>query len=181
MPTPFNQLVEDHQHLRKLLRYLREQISHYDNPDVETDLPRVIEAMDYLSSYPQSYHHPLEEVAFDYMQARNLGDACVIDRIRRQHAELERATADVQTLFENIYADHVVPASRLKETFNHYLDMQFQHLETEDEEIFPVMNESLSLTDWEKIALEVEAVKDPLFRPGSIESYRELSESLGLR
>ena len=86
----------------------------------------------------------------------------------------------MRQLFEAIYNDQVVPVSRLKETFNRYLDMQFRHLQTEDEEIFPVMADAFSASDWERIAAKVDPADDPLFRPGSIETYRELSASLGL-
>lgn len=181
MATPLDRLVEDHQHLRILLRYLREQIRYYDDPEVETDLPRVIEALEYLSSYPQVFHHPLEEAAFDYMEARKLGNAVVIEKIRGQHDELEHKTTELQGLFERIYNDQVVPVSRIKETFDRYLDLQFQHLETEDQEIFPVMKESLKAADWDKIEAVVDAAEDLLFRPRAGESYAELSASLGLR
>lgn len=180
MATVLDQLVEDHHHLRTLLRYLREQISHYDDPSVETDLPCVMEALDYLHGYPQVYHHPLEDAAFDDLEERAIGDAAVIEKIRSQHHELEQETAAVRQLFEAIYNDQVVPVSRLKETFNRYLDMQFRHLQTEDEEIFPVMADAFSASDWERIAAKVDPADDPLFRPGSIETYRELSASLGL-
>lgn len=115
------------------------------------------------------------------MEARKLGNAVVIEKIRSQHDEQEHETAELQSLFERIYSDQVVPVSRLKETFDRYLDLQFQHLETGDHEIFPVMKEGLSAADWGRIEAVVDTAEDLQFRLGAIESYSELSASLEIR
>lgn len=180
MVKPYEQLVDDHKNLRKLLRFLREEIAHYDDVNVETDLARVREALDYLSSYPQSYHHPLEEAAFDILEQRNVGDASIIEKIRGQHTVLQSATAELFHIFDLIHGDHVVPVDKVKTALDQYLDLQFYHLEFEDKEIFPLFEQVLSSDDWERITSEVAPTRDPLFHPSSIETYRELSISLGL-
>lgn len=180
MATPYDKLIDDHRNLRKLLRFLREEIGHYDDPDVDTDLARVREALDYLGSYPETYHHPLEEAAFDVLEQKNVGDTAVIEKIRGQHIELGRATAELTRTLDLIYSDHAVPVDTVKAALNQYLDLQFTHLECEDKDIFPLFEKALSSDDWERIAAQVDPTQDALFYPSSIETYRELSDSLGL-
>lgn len=181
MTNPFQQLVDDHRHLRQLLRFLRDEVDRYDDAMQETDIALVVEALDYMSNYPQAFHHPLEEAAFDYMAERDIGDDEVVATIREQHRELERETTELARLFDMIYNDHIVPVDRIKSALNKYLDLQFRHIETEDEEIFPVFEQELSDRDWKAIAGRVTEKHDPLFHTPQLETYGRLSRNLGLQ
>lgn len=181
MATPYQQLVQDHRNLIRVLRFLRDEIGHYDDMMRETSVSQVLEALDYISNYPQAFHHPLEEAAFAFMEEHGIGDTAVMEKIRRQHEELERETAELLQLFNMIYEDHVVPADRIREALNRYLDLQFEHIETEDNEIFPTFENELTAQDWKTIARKVDQKDDPLFHTPHVESYSELSRSLGLR
>lgn len=181
MATPYQQLVQDHRNLLRLLRFLRDEIGHYDDIMRETNVSQVLEALDYMNNYPQAFHHPLEEAAFDFMEEQGIGDTAVVKKIRLQHEELERETAELWQLFNMIYEDHIVPADRIREALNRYLDLQFEHIETEDNEIFPTFEKDLTAEDWKTIAAKVEKKDDPLFHVPHVESYGELSRSLGLR
>lgn len=180
MAQPYQQLVNDHQHLRTLLRFLRKEIQAYDDTLVETDTALVMEALEYLKDYPQLYHHPLEEAAMDCLLERGQGDPAALATIRAQHRELEQKTSELETLFEMIYADHVVPVQRIKEQLNQYLDLQFQHLETEDQYLFPILAAQLSTADWDNIGRLIAGRPDPLFRKQQVETYSELSRHLAL-
>lgn len=180
MVTDLQRLLDDHRNLLRLLRFLREEIGHYDDPEIDTDLHQVLDALDYISSYPETCHHPMEEAAFDRMEQRGIGEHEVIQRIRAQHKELERATAELKRLLELVFNDHPVPIKRIKEALHDYLDGQFRHIEAEEQEIFPVMARELNDEDWRYVAAAVEARRDPLFNGTLTEPYAELSRRLGI-
>lgn len=160
---------------------MRDEVTLYDDTLRQTDLTNILEALDYISEYPQVFHHPTEEAAMDILEERNLGDNNMIQRIRHQHIEIEKETRELVKLFDMIYNDHAVPISRVKEQLARYYDLQFVHLETEDKHIMPLFDQYLSDEDWQRVASKVKYIDDPLFHPHYVESYRELSQHLGLR
>jgi hemerythrin-like domain-containing protein len=181
MSKPFQQLVTDHRNIKKLLQYLRNEVKHYDDALEDTDTARILEALDYLSDYPQNFHHPMEEVAMDLLVERNVGDKDAILKVRAQHQEIERETRKLADLFEQIYNDQIVPVSRIKEQLARYYDLQSLHLETEDKTIMPLFEKTFSEADWDWISCQVENRHDPLFFAPYTESFQELSQSLALR
>lgn len=179
MDNPYRQLLEDHRYMLTLLRVLREEVAKYDDPQQATNVNLVMEALEYLDDYPRTFHHPLEEAAFDYLLEHSLGDTGAIEKIREQHEDLERETGELIRLFEIVSSDQVVPVSRIKETLSKYLDLQFTHIETEERDIFPAIEEHLGPEQWEGISGRIRHRRDPLFS-GSPRSYPELVRRLGL-
>ncbi len=180
MTSYMPRLLEDHRNLIRLLRFLREEIGHYDDPDIETDLHSVLSALDYISAYAETFHHPLEDAAFDRMELRGIGQREIIDEIRGQHEELELETKELKRLLELVFDDHPVPVEQIQGALNKYLDSQFAHMEAEERDIFPVMEKSLSDDDWRQILTEIDDHVDPLFSKAPIESYVDLGRRLGL-
>lgn len=177
MNNPHRQLLKDHEHLVTLLRLLRAEVQKYDDSEEETDVNVVVEALDYLNDYPNSYHHPLEEASFDYLIQNNLAYSEVIQKIRSQHQRLEEETAELFRMFQLVSRDQIVPVSRIKDALNRYLDLQFEHIDTEEKEIFPVMEKSLGPDDWKEINSRIRYYRDPLFN-GPAPSYPELKQKL---
>ncbi|MFT7467952.1 MAG: hemerythrin-like domain-containing protein [Candidatus Pseudothioglobus sp.] len=180
MTTQVQCLLNDHRNLVRLLQFLREEIAHYDDPNIDTDLHSVLSALDYISTYTETFHHPLEEAAFDRMELLGIGERAVITRIREQHEELERDTIELKRLLEMVFDDHIVHAVQIKRVLNNYLDSQFQHIEIEERDIFPAMKQALSDDDWRQISKVVAERSDPLFHSSPSETYAELSRRLGL-
>ncbi len=176
----YKQLLDDHRNLATLLRFVRDQVARYDDDDRETHVDLILEALEYISDYADAVHHPLEEAAFDQMAEKSLGDPEVIELIRHQHEELASEKAKVTGLFEMIFNDHAVPVDKLKATLDHYLDLQFAHMEAEESKILPVMSEQLTAEDWDKIAARIASQPDPLFHHKGAESYAALRRELEL-
>ncbi|MFT5887324.1 MAG: hemerythrin-like domain-containing protein [Zhongshania sp.] len=180
MATLIQRLLDDHRNLIHLLQFLRKEIAQYDDPTIDTDLHSVLSALDYISTYTETFHHPLENAAFNRMELLGIGERTVITRIREQHEELERDTIELKRLLGMVFDDHIVPVVHIKRALNNYLDSQFQHIEIEERDIFPAMKQALSNEDWEQIVKEVNDRVDPLFRKSPIEPYAALSRRLGL-
>ncbi len=175
----YKQLLDDHRNMARLLGFVRDQVARYDDSEHETHVSLILEALDYISSYSDVVHHPLEEAAFARMTEKHLGDAAMIEAIQRQHEVLGKEKADLKGLFEMIFSDHVVPVEKLRLKLDHYLDLQYQHMQDEENTIMPVMLDKLTAADWDDIAAQIESTPDPLFHRAT-ETYAALRRELEL-
>lgn len=181
MSTAFDQLVTDHRNILRVLGVLAAEVDHYKpDSDRSPDLALILEILDYMNNYPGAFHHPLEEQAFDFMLARGIGDAEAIGRIRAQHQELEVAAAELDKVFTAVGRDYPVAIEEISGRLNAYLDMQYSHLRTEEETIFPTMAASLDEADWRSIAAGLKLQRDPLFGPELRRGFAELAKRLEL-
>ena len=171
MRALYQQLVQDHINLSRVLKALRRAVADYNEDDwFQPNLPLILEALEYIRVYPEVFHHPLEERAFDYLLQHNMADPKVIEKIRDQHSELEEATGLLHQQFEAIANGCFVPMERIKRDFNHYLESQLDHLTTENEKIFPALAE-IEDSIWWDIASCMVIRQDPLFCDDSGRQY----------
>lgn len=181
MTTAFDQLVADHRNIDRVLSVLASEVNRYGTENSRgPDLALILEILDYMNSYPQAFHHPLEEQAFDYMLARGIGDSAAIRRIRAQHQEIEAAATELDKVFTAVGRDYPVAIDDIKERLGAYLDLQHRHLLTEEESIFPTMAESLDDSDWRSITAQLTLQRDPLFGPELRRGFTELAKRLEL-
>lgn len=173
----YQQLVKDHIVLSRVLETLDNAVSHYDEEDsIYPSLPLILDALTYIQSYPEVFHHPLEELAFTYLQQHNLGDQQVITEIRQQHRELEQETAYLSQQFNAIVNDCVVPLDTLKPRFDAFIKAQMHHLHTENQKIFPTLK-ALPESAWWDIASGIAIHQDPLFNEEPTrQSFNSLAE-----
>lgn len=150
MGTGSQRLQRDHQGLTEKLATLQAEIGLYDDELHETDIHRVLETLEFINSYPQACHHPLEEAAMEYLRDQGVELPPEFDHIHQQHQQLEQFTAQLQQTFEAIFQDHVVPLHVIREQLRAYLDLQFEHMDLEDRELIPRL-EQLSDEDWQQI------------------------------
>jgi len=163
MTDLYQQLVQDRVTLTKVLSALDRSIARYSEDNVSApNLSLILDTLEYIQIYPEKFHHPLEEQAFNYLLNHHLGDEKVINEIQDQHRNLERETARLCQQFNAIANDCVVPMDDLHHQIDHYIEAQRHHLVTENEEIFPTLA-TLNKQAWWDIASGVVIHGDPLF------------------
>jgi hemerythrin-like domain-containing protein len=163
MSKLYQQLVQDHINLTRLLETLRYEVADYDQEDwYQPQLPVIRGALDYIRVYAEVFHHPLEEHVFDYLLERNILDRNLVTTIVSQHDELEIATEQLQEQFDELSEDVSVPIDELKESLQDYLRLQLNHLAAENEKIFPAISE-LDKEAWSEITRKMAIHHTPLF------------------
>lgn len=177
----FRQLMEDHRNLKKVLSVLEQEVAMYEtetgDPESEPNLNLVLEIMDYVHYYPEFFHHPLEEAAFDYLVAKQLGDADKIEAVRREHKELEKISADLRDTINGISVGNPTPLTELREAIDFFVEAQRRHIRKEETTVFKTIK-TLSQADCETIMAEVDARKDPVFAGNTESEYRELLHAI---
>jgi hemerythrin-like domain-containing protein len=159
----FSQLVLDHKNLVAVLQVLRSEIQHLTHSDELIErLPLILDILDYIQAYPETFHHPLEEAAFDVLINKELADPVIIQRIRLQHSTLEQFTKRLQEKML-LLANEQQISDGIIDSLQQFVDQQQEHLDTENKHIMPCMQTQLSEGDWWDIASMLTLHKDPLF------------------
>lgn len=178
----FRQLMEDHKNLKKVLSVLEQEIAMYEtetgDPATEPNLNLVMEIMDYIHYYPEFFHHPLEEVAFETLEAQGSAEHSEIAAIEQEHKELDRVSEEVRAMVSGISIGNPISLSDLRAAIDDFVDAQRRHMRREEGTVFKGI-QALSKEDSNEIWTKIESRKDPVFASeGNQAQYQELVEQL---
>lgn len=174
MPNLYKQLIKDHINLCHILDLLDSEVNQCDLEGwAKPNYPLILDSLDYIKTYSESFHHPLEEAAFDYLLENGFGDGDVVFRIREQHLELEKETACLQERLSVATNYDEEPSAFVIRRFKDYIQFQREHILIENRHIFPVL-EKLNKTQWGDISTQVARLRDPLFDSHSRRAFVEL-------
>ena len=171
MNTPImDQLHEDHLHYLELLDLLD---SNLKNPGDGAYL-RMRLIMNYLSRYPDVFHHPYENVIFAEVLQHAPGLADVVESLLEEHT---RFYASSQTLLEELDAvvsGHIVRKQMIMDAAQTYSTALKKHIELEENRVYPVIAEKMSARDWDRIRASLDVVQDPVYGPAVREEFKSL-------
>lgn len=172
-------LREDHRHLQQVLAVLEAQIEALGRAeDVDFDL--MLDAMTYITEFPNRLHHPVEDVLFEQLARREPGAATACREQIAEHERLFHDSAALYGLLEAIQMDEAtLTRDRLLADGRAFIAAQRAHLTREEAELLPLAERVLDRADWDRAALTAGHVDDPLdatTRPARYEAlYRALS------
>lgn len=151
-------LNADHKHIAKVMYCLRSQIKGFDDPEMEPNISQIMDILDYISTVPERWHHPVEDVVFRKLMEKDPPHPEQIRAVLREHEDLERITQELKTAYERVAMDIAVPIAHLYRTATIYLSRQMLHLDAEESVLFPLAEEYLEEDDWNDVEEEVERV-----------------------
>lgn len=154
-------LLEEHRNIKKLLHVLEQELSvfdHSDPPDYEI-LRAIIE---YFQDYPESYHHPKEDMVFEKLKAR---DPAVAKRVGDVEVEHQVETKRLEN-FARAVEDVLAGREFLRQTFHDvvldFIEHQRKHMDKEELMLFPAAVNALRPEDWAEIDTRLNDRNDPL-------------------
>ncbi|CCE08969.1 conserved hypothetical protein [Bradyrhizobium sp. STM 3843] len=170
-------LREEHHNLEKLLAVLEHELELFDHnqrPDYEI-LQSIIQ---YFEDYPQSCHHPKEEMIFEKLRARDPRGAAAYGDIDAEHAIEAKRLRKFGDAVNAVLSDQEL----LRETFHlavqDFIKNQRDHLKKEEALLFPAAAKALTAEDWADIEARMANRKDPLFEGAGDEKFRSLEQNI---
>lgn len=133
---------------------------------------------DYFFEYPDSCHHPKEDVVFECLRERYPRIASALEDLPSEHRQThERARwfrDTVRALLNDtdIAREAVVRAGRI------FIETERRHMTNEEQRFFPLAERTLTPEDWSDIAGELARVCDPLLGNSVEDEFRVLRERL---
>lgn len=167
-------LHQDHVNLAKLLKLLEQQAGLLATGG-DADLLLMTDIADYIRRYSDQIHHPKEDAIYRVFSARSDAAEAVVGALLAEHQDLPATTREFQGLLDNVINDSaILSRQELQDKITAFIDAQRAHLNTEEAELFPLINSTLDAADWGAVEQSVEEHSDPLFGHQLMERYRNV-------
>jgi hemerythrin-like domain-containing protein len=157
-------LRQEHRNIEKLLRVLEQELSVFDRGD-RPNYEVVVGIFDYFKDYPDSCHHPKEDMIFDKLKSRNPAAAAKIGDLRIEHVEEASRLRRAAQAVEQVLADQDLLRETVDEIIRDFIKHERQHMKMEEQIFFPTALRALRPKDWADIALKLADRRDPLDGP----------------
>src|SRR5271169_3275157 len=170
-------LRQEHRNIEKLLRVLERELSVFgrgDRPNYEV----VLGVIDYFKDYPDSCHHPKEDIIFEKLKSRDPVAAGNIGDLRAEHEGEARRLRRVAQAVEQVLNDQDLLRQRVDEIIRDFIDHERQHMEMEERIFFPAALNALRPKDWADIALKLADRHDPLYEPSLEQKFNMLRRKI---
>jgi hemerythrin-like domain-containing protein len=177
MHSLLERLHRDHINLARLLDLLERELNEF-YAGRESDFDLVVEMLEYIECYAELIHHPTEDRIFEAAQGR-LGDKqALLEKLHQQHGLLVGLSKKFRRNLEGVVQGAVIGREELEIEGREFIALQRQHLDLEEQEMFPALDASLETEDWERIAGEVPKHDDPVFGERDPNRFRLLYQYL---
>ena len=147
-------LHQEHRNLEKLLRVLEQELRVFDRgerPDYEV-FGAIIE---FFQKYPDSCHHPKEDIIYEKFKARYPDRAASISDLQAEHREGAVRLRRVAQAIDAVLNDQELLRDSVDRIVRDFIDDERRHIALEDEVVFPAIVSSLHPEDWAEIALKI--------------------------
>jgi hemerythrin-like domain-containing protein len=170
-------LREEHQNIEKLLHVLEQELKvfdHNESPDYE-----ILQAIiDYFQDYPESYHHPKEDMVFEKLKLRDPAAAASVgDAEADHHLETNRLRQFARAV-EDVLAGREFLRQTFHDVVRDFIEHQRQHMTKEERLLFPSAVKALRTEDWTEIDARLNDRKDPLFDDANEKKFHALQQAI---
>lgn len=159
-------LKAEHQRFARLLALAEEEVA---GDGRAPDLELLREVFAYMTSYPDRFHHPREDLLFARLAARAPATCADVEDLRRLHRLVAergaRLLADLTAAVERTPA----PRSVVEPAVQEYVALFREHMEVE-ERLFPLAWAHLRREDCDRVRAVVVTEDDPIF--GALDASR---------
>lgn len=173
--TAIRLIRQEHSCLATILNAMRYFVREIAERGKSPDL-KVFRAMAfYISEFPERLHHPKEDLyLFTLLRKRTSAVDDTLAELEKQHGQGERMARELEhalTRYE-LFGHEAFP--KFAEAVERYATYYFAHMALEEDVILPEAKLSLLPEDWEIIAAEFGANRDPLHQAESESDFNKL-------
>ena len=170
-------LRHEHRNIEKLLQVLEQELSvfdHGDRPDYEV----ILAVIDYFRDYPDTCHHPKEDIIISRFKARDPVAAATIGDLESEHREGARRLRRVAEAVECVLSDQDLLRQTIHDIIRDFINGERQHMMSEEGVVFPAVVKALRPEDWADIALQLADRYGPPSQPDFEEQFSTLRRNI---
>ena len=170
-------LLQEHRNIEKLLRVLERELTVFDRagrPDYEV----VLAVINYFKDYPDSCHHPKEDIIVEKFKARDPVAAATIGDLEAEHQEGARRLHRVAEAVEGVLSDQILLRQTVDDIIRNFINHERQHMAKEERVVFPAVLNALRPEDWADIALKLADRFGPPSEPDFEEQFSTLRRNI---
>jgi hemerythrin-like domain-containing protein len=171
-------LLAEHRHIATVMELFREQLAAIESGEL-VDTHVVYEVMDYMTTWPDRFHHPREDLIYGRAAELDASVADNVDSLQRDHDAMAEAGRKVLRAITQWRAGELDGAALVK-SGRAYVDHQYQHMNNEENLVFGQIESLLSAQDWRELAQDdqLRPVSDPVFGKRVQREFRNLARKL---
>ena len=170
-------LRQEHRNIEKLLRVMEQELSVFDGgerPDYEV-FGAIIE---FFRKYPDSCHHPKENIIYERFKARDPGRAASIANLEVEHREGAVRLRRVAQVIEDILNDQEFLRESVDRIVRDFIDNERKHIALEEKVVFPAIIDTLQPGDWSDVALKLAERYGPPSKADFEEQFNTLRRNI---
>jgi hemerythrin-like domain-containing protein len=145
-------LRQDHRNIEKLLQVMEQELTVFDRgerPDYEV-FGAIVE---FFKNYPDSCHHPKENIIYEKFKTRDPGRAASVADLEAEHREGAVRLRRVAQAIESVLNDQELLRESVDRIVRDFIDNERKHIALEEDVVFPAIVDTLQPGDWADIAL----------------------------
>lgn len=131
--------------------------------------------MHYIDAFPERFHHPKEdEYLFRLLRLRHAEATRLLDRLNTEHRTGAEKIRSLQQALARYQQGGEREFSGFLTAVEDYVAFHWDHMRTEEMEIFPLAEKYLSVSDWQAIDAAFLGHTDPMLGAESGGTYDAL-------
>ena len=170
-------LRQEHRNIEKLLRVLEREQGVFDRGD-HPDYEVVLAVINYFKDYPDTCHHPKEDIIVRKFNARDPIAAATIGDLEAEHREGTRRLRRVAQAVESVLNDQDLLRQTIDDIIRDFINHERQHMAMEERVVFPAVINALRPEDWADIALQLADRYGPPSQPDFEEKFSTLRRNI---
>ena len=172
------ELHQDHIHLSRLLKMLDRHVKLLQN-DGDPDFIMMIDIVEYIRNYSDFHHHPKEDHVYKVYKSSSDEATHIVDGLLNEHQQIPKVTIAFQQLLDGaLNGSIIISRAELSERISNFIDIQINHLNIEEEQLFPLINKMMTSSDWAEVEAQIKDKDDPLFGNKVEKGFEDLHHML---
>jgi len=171
-------LRSEHRHIATVMQLFSDQLADIEDGKL-VDTHIVYEVMDYMATWPDRYHHPREDLIYGRVAEVDSGLADDVDTLQRDH---DQTAANGRKLLREIerWREGKSTGASVVKLGRSYIDHMYEHMNIEENLVFPRIEAALSAGDWLELAEDdqLRPVHDPVFGPRVQREFRNMARKM---
>ena len=170
-------LREDHRNMARLLNLVGREIDVFEKGE-HPDYELIETILDYLMNFPDHLHHPVEDMIYRKLEARDPEAVKSIGDLTGEHERLYQSIHRFFAALQNVLQDETLPRDWFSGVAREYHDSLLRHMQMEEVLFLPAAMRALSAEEWKEIETELGNEKDPLFGGEADRRYKALHKEI---
>ena len=158
-----------------LLNLLQQEVDHVDHEDETADFELMQEIMRYMTLYPDTIHHPKEDLVYAAMQSQRPELAQGLEAVDDDHRDIADFSRRLLDDIQAVVAGEYVTRERVIRDAQQYVTRLRKHMAWEEEDLFTRAESMADELDVDATSLEA---SDPLFGSEKDPSFSGLMQSV---
>jgi hemerythrin-like domain-containing protein len=170
-------LNQDHVHMAQISALASHELARIEAGQT-ADLDLLEDIMCYVTGYPDTHHHPTEDVVFQQLKLRVPEVAGEIDAILSEHRQMVESGTHFLEAIRAVEEEAIMVRGDFVLAGRAYFSLLEQHMNVEESRLFPLAQSKLTVDDWQRLGERIEQRPDPLFGASLDMDFRRLRQRI---